>query len=387
MSFHEAPHLLAAGVLWAVVLVRWRTLRRPGAGRVLQAALACLGAAELLQIPTLYDAIGRLSGNVAAGSMLKLVFTLGAAVGVRTLALGVSHSASSARRDWVVAAVTALVVCLPLVVAPPAPLNPALRGVTEFLDTGWRSLVHWLPFLAYLGWALGSGALLCWRFGRQAPAGPLRTGLALIGSGCALGGVYVGLKLAVLVAWHTGGSPVFWLRVGTSGQAAVVVPCILLIAFGSGWESVARWTAAGRAVVRLRRLTPLWRAVVALEPSVALGNREVGVRYRLRRRVVEIRDGLLALEERVADGELADARRAAADAGLGDDERDAAIVAALLRRAVSEHRTARQSRVPLPLGTGDSYESEVQWLLLVARHLTSSPAPTVAPARQAAAST
>lgn len=381
MTFHEKLQLVAGGVLWAVVVFRWRSLLRPGSARVLEAALGCLAAAEVLQIPSVYATVNRLLGNLAAGSMLKVAFALGAAAGVRTLALGVSGGASSARRDWVLAGAAAVLSSAPLIVWPPTSLNPALAGTTEYLDTGWRSLAHWVPFLAYLAWALGSGALLCWRFGRRAPAGPLRTGLTLIGCGCSVGGLYLVLKVAVLVAWHTGGSLVTWERVDTSGEAIVLAVCLVLIALGSGWDSLTGLGATATAVGRLRRLGPLWRAVVDLDPGLALRDRQRGVRYRLRRRVVEIRDGLLVLEERVDDADVQAARQAVAASGVGDSEQfDAALVATLLRWALAAGpgRPSR-GRVPLPLGQGDSFESEVRWLTLVARHLGSSTARTPAP--------
>src|SRR5581483_7346281 len=96
-----------------------------------------------------------------------------------------------------------------------------------------------------------------------------------------------------------------------------------------GWgprvAAAGRWVTAYR---RHRRLYPLWSALHRAVPSIALAparsalaDRLAGrqLEFRLYRRVIEIRDGQLALRAHAAPETVAEALREGSRAGLSGD--------------------------------------------------------------------
>ena len=129
------------------------------------------------------------------------------------------------------------------------------------------------------------------------------------------------------------------------------------------------------------RLRPLWAMLLDSAPEVRLppqpGTR-LAARYRLHRRVVEIRDAQLALRPFRDGRAAAEAADAALSAGLTRDERDVIIEAAMIVSALGARRNgAAPAGSPdtghcLP-GPGDDLESEARRLLRVSRAVRHSP--------------
>jgi hypothetical protein len=129
------------------------------------------------------------------------------------------------------------------------------------------------------------------------------------------------------------------------------------------------------------RLRPLWAMLLDGAPDVRLppqpGTR-LAARYRLHRRVVEIRDAQLALRPFRDGRAAAEAAAAALLAGLPEDERDAVIEAAMIVSALGARRNgAAPASNPdaghgLP-GSGNDLESEADRLLRVSRAVRRSP--------------
>jgi hypothetical protein len=114
----------------------------------------------------------------------------------------------------------------------------------------------WLPFLGYLSWVMAGGVSLFWTYGGQAPDRKLATGLRLVAAGCALGFVYVALKVAMLTVWHIDVTAApSWMNIteGSTGEG-VLAACIILIAIGSAWEAVTRCANAARNFLWARAL-------------------------------------------------------------------------------------------------------------------------------------
>jgi diguanylate cyclase (GGDEF)-like protein len=140
----------------------------------------------------------------------------------------------------------------------------------------------------------------------------------------------------------------------------------------------SRYCRTWAAWVRLR---PLWALLVEAAPDVKLPappGTEFSARYRLHRRVIEIRDAQLALRPFRDSQAAREAADAAWGAGLPDDERDAAIEAVMIVTALDARRRGAEVQ-----GGGDAgrilsepcndLESETARLLLVWRAVRDSP--------------
>jgi hypothetical protein len=129
------------------------------------------------------------------------------------------------------------------------------------------------------------------------------------------------------------------------------------------------------------RLRPLWAMLLDGAPDIRLppqpGTR-LAARYRLHRRVVEIRDAQLALRPFQNSRAAAEAADAAFLAGLTRDERDAVIEAAMIVSALGARRNGATPASGPDVGhgfpePGNDLESEAGRLLRVSRAVRRSP--------------
>lgn len=129
------------------------------------------------------------------------------------------------------------------------------------------------------------------------------------------------------------------------------------------------------------RLRPLWVMLLDGAPDVRLppqpGTR-LAARYRLHRRVVEIRDAQLALRPFRDGRAAAEAADAAFSAGLPQDERDAVVEAAMIVSALGARRSGAAPASSPDAGhglpePGNDLESEADRLLRVSRAVRRSP--------------
>jgi hypothetical protein len=129
------------------------------------------------------------------------------------------------------------------------------------------------------------------------------------------------------------------------------------------------------------RLRPLWAMLLDGAPDVRLppqpGTR-LAARYRLHRRVVEIRDAQLALRPFRDSRAAAEAADAALLAGLPQDERDAVVEAAMIVSALGARRNGAAPASSPDAGhglpePGNDLQSEAGRLLLVSRAVRRSP--------------
>jgi hypothetical protein len=169
----------------------------------------------------------------------------------------------------------------------------------------------------------------------------------------------------------------------------------VLVIAGSTLPFLAdRATRAGAwwlAYRNLRRLYPLWAALYAATPGIALdppSSRMIDrfrlrdVQLRLYRRVIEIRDGRLALAVHLDPGVIARERAQALSVGLSPVDADAAGEAAALLVALQQpDRVPADGPPPPSPDHSATLPEEVDWLLRVARHLqrlTLAPRPPAA---------
>jgi hypothetical protein len=272
----------------------------------------------------------------------------------------------------------------------PAVLAGASRAVPgAALPSGFPAAAVGLVVMACYCAALGKTTALAWRCSARIPVRHVAMGMRAVGAGAAAGIVLLLARSAevVMAAYRVSACGP---RPAAAGMAQGIV--VILVIAG---VTVPAWFPAAASAVRQCgmwvawvRLRPLWASLVEAAPHVRLpaqpGTR-FSARYRLHRRVVEIRDAELALRP-FRDGRAA---RAAADAarraGLPPHEHDAAVEAVLIVTALGAHRRGDQAREcahgeHIVSEPRNGLESETARLLLVGRAVRRSPV-----VRQAAA--
>jgi hypothetical protein len=240
------------------------------------------------------------------------------------------------------------------------------------------AVAYWVVLEGYLGTVLVTVAVLFWTVGRAAPAGLLRLGLRAIAAGSAIISLYAVIK-SVLIVVHAWGAPVAFERI--EPVAHVIQAVAILVAVAGTLVPATRRAGAVLAAYRsLLKLRPLWRAMRDAFPEVILFSprRAVielagvdDVDLRLYRRVIEIRDGMLALRDyRPADV---------------PDDGDPAVteargIALALKRHAAGVPPVEQSGAWAPVGP--AMADEVAWLSRVSeafRDLTPAAAPIPRP--------
>jgi Family of unknown function (DUF6545) len=237
-----------------------------------------------------------------------------------------------------------------------------------------------LTLVVYYAPALGQIATVAQQRGRSAPPSWARVAMRAVAMSAAAELVLTIVRSAVLAAGASGtrvGSLVIGVIAALQG---VAVTCgIGALAAGPVVTTVATrcqpWLA-------YRQLRPLWAALKEVAPDVELSVQKGeghGIRGRLLRRVIEIRDAEQALSPYWSQDVASRARTAARTAALSADLEQAVIEAAVIMDAASA-RLRGDSAVPEPLQAaqfngrvdGDLY-SEVERLVLVSRAILQCP--------------
>ncbi|MBB2943727.1 hypothetical protein FB565_003456 [Actinoplanes lutulentus] len=333
-----------AALFWVAVLARLPSLLDPRR-RVLCANLLACALAITVALPA-----------VAAGRPAPVAAHLLAIVAAHLLLRFVSLITATGHGRFQ-SALTGGVLVLLTIEASGRVLSAAPR-ITE-------NTAYWVTFEAYLAVVLLLGARACVIIGRAAPAGLLRRGLLTMAAGILLIFGYASTK-AILVATAPWQSAAWepWL-VGLRSAGAV------LYVAGGAVPAAARLGTVLRAYRMLLILRPLWSAMRDAFPEVVLMRParaalemtgEAGVRLRLYRRVIEIRDGLLALRPYLVlpDLVLPDAD-GCTDPAAAEARR---IAGALRRRADGEPPAAAPGRWA---HVGPEMADEIAWLSRVSQ--------------------
>ncbi|MDQ6670671.1 MAG: hypothetical protein M3069_07945 [Chloroflexota bacterium] len=213
-------------------------------------------------------------------------------------------------------------------------------------------LEYRLIFLAYLGWSMVILITLARRYAPLARARPA---------------LFLGLHLLALAGWvalayviHEGGwavsrrlnlpypvpQPEFWKEVLVAVSIGLLLIGATLPAWGprAGVPAMYEWATRYMAC---RRLYPLWRDLCIGVPDVALvpptpmifdALAVRGMELRLTRRVIEIRDGRLALRTSVPPGVAENTRRQCRDARLSVHQEQPTVEAACLAAALEARK-------------------------------------------------
>lgn len=374
-----------AVLLWLTVALRWPSRDATRSQNLLWRALLLLAVLATLKDPWVRGALDRSVPNSAAWQpVVPHLAALTAGYTAVEVARGIALPTKGALRG-VRIRVTALVAALVSELALSVWLVASHQSI-ELRDQrpGVAATAYWLVFLGGLGVALARltrGTL--WFRGRTV-RGSIRTIVTLVGVGSVIGLLYVLQKVAVLLLDHWRiGTP--YLRVAPSVGDVLITLALVPIALGCSYPLLDRLAIPTRLrrAAAYRDLAPLWWAMYGATPSIALDPpigtvgtavllpfrrlRELDVQ--LYRRVIEIRDGGLALRPftpRVSSDRV---RLEAARLGISGDDLPPVLAAAeweLARR--------RKARGELPriiartqVGGGTDLESEVEQLRAIAR--------------------
>ncbi|KAA2256927.1 hypothetical protein F0L68_25870 [Solihabitans fulvus] len=386
----RAIHLIAIALCWAAFAYKVRDLRRgkdSPALRALCAVLFLFASSVTVSLPPLYQ---RIPWLMASPSLVKLIqheLTVLAGYWMQVLFVRLTfppdrtRAASRLRAGYAGASVLALIVLFEL-----APLgNDADDFVNQYAGKPFVT-EYLLVFLGYLTVSLGDVFRLSTRYARHATQPFLRIGLRTMGAGVLIGVAFVLHKAFYALVRRFDGSPP-WPEgpVSTILTGCAVLPFVVgatIAGWGPAisrqWDKLARYRA-------YRRLWPLWSATTLAMPNIAFvppDTRLAGagpwrtLDFRLYRRVIEIRDGRLALrpylDQRVHDL----ARERGAAAGLSGADLDAVAEAATFAaalRARSGERAGPDAPAVLAGAGGVDLADEVRWLGRVADAYRRSP--------------
>lgn len=239
-----------------------------------------------------------------------------------------------------------------------------LYGVQEMTAFQWRPSVL-LYQLALTGYPIGCLVVFMRTLARNAalrPRGTFRAGLYVIvaASAATIGwGLFSGLPsfTFAITGLDVHGFLPISRGIGLASMTLWVVGALL-----TAWDGTLRRVRTWRGI---RAVTPLWKALVAAQPQIELPARH-DLEFTLYRRLIEIRDGLLALRTHVPP-HLTSWLHAPVD---GPTRVAAELAAALVMRDAGRSW-------PQPGGGHDgqapSVEAETAWLGAVSSAFTRSP--------------
>ena len=345
------PTLLA----WIVFLTR-----RPGDDRTRRdVRYLFLGLAISLTAltPGGYAAINSLAGTAYLPRLIAHAGMLLAAWAGHDLLLHVNGLRRTWHTWWI--AGSFCVLCVLFALTPD--LRPQMPWVLEYV---LAYVAAQLPIYAAI-------TLLCLRYARIADTAALRVALRMIVAGIALASLYL-VNKAVLAATSRID---FDYQFGHTALPAKLLPttAYLLVLVGAALPPLLTWRNRHR---RYRQLGPLWRALYRADPAIALDPPTMPdflvfgrLRHRLYRRVIEIRDGLLALRPYRDPDIAAAARDKATQTGLHGQHRDAAVEAAVIAAALHAKTAGLPPRAAddTTIAGGNDLADETAFLCLVAR--------------------
>jgi hypothetical protein len=376
--------LVAAVLLWLAVLYEAISLTRQRnnrARRALLLTLVALSLAATFFVPSVYLATQDFTGVPNLADLIARCAVLLASFGAQSLLMHLTQEPAAAlmmSRQRAVALALVMVLLVVLFMLAPVHETGTLRLTSEFGDSLWVS-GYLVVFAGYLGIALVDVLRGGLRYAPQAGSA-ISMALRLIAIGCVFGLLHVAEKIAFLTAALLGGSPNAAVESSVARMLAVlgglfVLAGSLMPVLYPAWRRTTHWVTTYRAH---RELYPLWFALREINPEIALDPapsefrdrlriRDLG--FRLYRRIIEIRDGRLALRPYL-DAEVArQARENALRSGLTEGDIEAAVEASVLAAGIENAREKRQPASALATSQdgGKDFMSEVQWLLRVVR--------------------
>ncbi|WP_051834228.1 MULTISPECIES: MAB_1171c family putative transporter [Streptomyces] len=262
---------------------------------------------------------------------------------------------------------------------------PATMTVLYFLATRYGHPRNYFerpgdqPFLvAYLvtflsAFVVGKVAVAraCRFYARLSEDPWVRRGLRIAACGAAVELVYPTGRFADVFLVPYGWHPARWANVSrtdlTVGMVLNIVGWTAPL-WGPRLTAILEWHADYRSY---RRLRPLWSALYRAYPEISLeppgGDLTAlsDLTFHLHRRVIEIRDGYLALRK---DAALAPPFAATDSSGQPEAEREAALIAAALAGRQRRHDPPDADTAIAPIGPeSQDFADDVAWLVRVSQ--------------------
>lgn len=363
--------VVASALLWTVVVYRVAMLRGGRAARSLWISVASGAGAQTVDVEAVSAMLQQRIGAPAV-VIIQALFVLSAAGWALNLFRALR---GDPRRPYLLIALTAVAAATiigSVLVHSPDLIPTSVEDRAAAASTSWAWVVFQAALWSYLAWALVGSVRFCVAYARLA-TGPLRTGLRLEALGAAVGLGFVAVNGAAVSAGLLG----LWALIGAvddSLRTALAALSLSLIGIGYGFEPAARWWEARCS---LNRLFPLWSSIATALPHIALPSfgSVLNTQVRLYRRVMEIRDGLLALRAYAYPAVREQALAAARSRGLSPEDAhalaEAAWVAVALQAKAAGEAPSAAMTARAPLG-GASFLEEVRWLERVAAALEGS---------------
>jgi hypothetical protein len=249
----------------------------------------------------------------------------------------------------------------------------ALYGVTPYVAEGV------LIFAAVLAYTAVECVRQFWRYAKVVERRWLRRGLRIVALGSCFTGV---LALAI-------GAYVLGLRLGVTTEPARQARALL---DGTGimisvvGATMPMWGPRWDRIRAYRILHPLWLALYRAAPDVVLDPPTFtridrwklwDIDFRLYRRVIEIRDGFLALrpycDERVASAAHHLGRQSGLDGEQLQVTVDAAVLTAAIAAKVAGRQAGDQAALSHTSAADDHFSAELTWLTGVLHAFVGSP--------------
>lgn len=383
----------ATALTWAVVAYKLPSfLRRPHhpVKRFYWLSLFLEALALTVLLPPLYRGLDWLLGVPNAARLVGDGLGVVASWTIQALLLHVNYPAERAhplarRVGWGIAVAVVVMACC-FALAPAQPEDPAFSGHYE--HTPFMAEYR-LVFLACLAVAMTNVARLSWRYATIADRAALRVGLRVVAVAGVIGLGYTANEALRVAAGRVGFTdpvpqPTAVSQMLIAGFMSLGLVGTTMPAWGPclGIPVLVDWLRRYRAV---RCLYPLWRDLRRAYPAIALYPTPSpfvdlvtwrDLRFRLYRRVVEIRDGWLRLRP-YRDPRVTEVARAlCAAAALSEAETravlDAADLATALRAKV-QGRLMHHGTPRLEIAGSLDVERETAALERVARCYRRSP--------------
>ncbi|GAA4933037.1 MAB_1171c family putative transporter [Streptomyces coeruleoprunus] len=316
-------------LLWGAVLLRALPALRHPHQRGLWLAVASAAVAMTLHLEPVCQYVTQLTGSARSVAIAKNQAGVVSAGAVLHFA---AYATSGRRHTGTIVLTTAAMMAALLALAGLGAVPPGSHG-PPFTLARAPSAAYWLLLVTLHVVANAACVRVCWAYGRRGPHRSLNLGLMLFGWGTALAGLFWIGTLVLLVVDSRPGTTLCLLLSGHAvlRAAALLVPTMLELRRALGHAHTI-W-----------RIWPLWRHLVDAVPHVALSvsrsrllaflQPQVSWRLIAYRKVIEIRDAILALGHYADPAVSDDARAHVRRCGVPAERTDAFVTACLLTRA------------------------------------------------------
>lgn len=338
-----------ACVVWLGAIYKLVRTKRGAPGTAASYALVCclaaLAIALTLQVTFVYGAIEALTGRTDVGSLIAVPLVIAGTCAYQVLMVFINDPHASARRRVrprvTTAAVAAAAATTALALSSAA--RPGAQAATE--DPFGSAAV--VLYCGYIGFGAFDVSRLALRFTRLGDRNLLRLGLYMVSAGAYMAGLYAAAKIVFVVLVTISGPELLTIQYAVTWPMIVIGA--LLTSIGSTLPSWGQWARMERPAAWFSRyisyltLYPLWWSLYQATPTIALDTRSrwadrfvpTDINYRLTRRIIEIRDGLLLLRPYYHPAATRLAERLAAEHGVNPTERAATVEAAEIAMALA----------------------------------------------------